>query len=76
MIYFVENTEETLVEGLAKLLRDDVWMLYRLLENMISDREPYFVVELTKKLNKMLEIKTKLSTVFYSQTDGQIEHMN
>ena len=35
-----------------------------------------FSAEMTKKLNAMLEIKTKLSTVFHSQTDGQIERMN
>ena len=42
----------------------------------MSDRGPQFVVELTKELNWMLEIKIKLSTAFYSQTDGQIEQMN
>jgi len=31
------------------------------------------MAELTKKLNKMLGIKTKLSTVFHPQTDGQTE---
>ena len=33
-------------------------------------------MELTKKLNRMLGIRTKLSTVFHPQTDGQTEHMN
>ena len=36
------------------------------------DREPQSVAELTKKLNKMLGIKTKLSTLFYLQIDGQM----
>jgi len=31
---------------------------------------------LIKELNKMLEIKTKLLTAFYLQTDGQIERIN
>ena len=43
---------------------------------MISDRGPKFTVKLTKKLNKMLGIETNLSTVFYLQTDGQIERIN
>ena len=42
----------------------------------MSDRGPQFAVELTKELNRMLGIKTKLSTVFYSQMDGQTECMN
>jgi len=34
------------------------------------------VAELTKELNRMLEIETRLSTVFYPQTDGQTEQIN
>jgi len=37
------------------------------------DREPQFAAELTKELNKMLGIKTRLLTVFHLQTDGQTE---
>ena len=43
---------------------------------MVSDRGPQFAVELTKELNRMLGIKTKLSTAFYPQTDRQTECMN
>jgi len=42
----------------------------------VSDRGPQFAAELTKELNKMLGIKTKLSTAFHPQTDGQTERMN
>ena len=42
----------------------------------MSNRRPQFVAELTKELNRMLGIKTKLSTVFHPQTDGQTERMN
>ena len=40
------------------------------------DRGPQFAAELTKKLNQMLEIKTKLSMAFHLQTNGQTERMN
>ena len=40
------------------------------------DRRPQFAAELTKELNKMLGIETRLSTAFYPQTDGQTEQMN
>ena len=76
MTHFVATTEETLAEGLIRLFRDNVWKLHGLLESIISDREPQFVVEMTKKLNSMLEIKMKLSTAFHPQTDGQTERMN
>ena len=74
--YFVATTEETLVEGLARLLQDNVWKLHRLPESVVSDRGPQFVAELTRELNRMLGIKTKLSMAFHPQTDGQTERMN
>ena len=76
MTYFVMTTEGTSEEGLARLFRDNVWKLHGLLESMISDRGPQFTVELTKELNRMLGIETKLSTSFHPQTDGQTERMN
>jgi len=42
----------------------------------VSDRGPQFAAELTKELNNILEIETKLSTLFHSQTDGQMGRMN
>jgi len=76
MTHFVVTTEGTLAEGLARLLRDNVWKLHGLPESVVLDRGSQFVAELTKELNRMLGIKTKLSMVFYPQTDGQTERMN
>jgi len=76
MIYFVATTEGTSAEGLARLFRDNVWKLHGLLESVVSDRRPQFVAKLTKELNRMLEIRTKLSTAFHPQTDGHTERMN
>ena len=74
--HFVATTKGTSVEGLARLFRDNVWKLHRLPESVVSDRGPQFAAELTKELNRMLEIRTKLSTAFHPQTDGQTERMN
>ena len=71
MTHFVATTE-----GLARLFQDNVWKLHGLPESVVSDRGPQFAAELTKELNRMLGIKTKLSTVFHSQTDGQTERIN
>jgi len=68
--YFVATTEETLVEELERLFRNNIWKLHMLPKSIVLDRGPQFVAEIIKKLNKMLEIETKLSTAFYSQTDG------
>ena len=76
MTHFVAMTEGTSAEGLARLFRNNVWKLHGLLESMVSDRGPQFAAELTKELNRMLGIKTKLSTTFHPQIDGQTERMN
>ena len=65
MTYFVTMTEGTLAEGLARLFRDNMWKLHGLLESVVSDRGPQFAAKLIRELNRMLGIKTKLSTVFY-----------
>ena len=76
MTHFVATTERMSAEGLARLFWDNVWKLHGLLESVVSDRRPQFTAELTKELNRMLGIKTKLSTAFYPQTDGQTERIN
>jgi len=76
MMHFVATTEETSAEGLARLFRDNMWKLHGLPESVVSDRGPQFAAELTKELNRMLGIETRLSTAFHPQTDGQTERMN
>jgi len=71
MTHFVAMMEGTMAEGLARLFRDKVWRLHSLPESVVSDRGPQFAAELTKELNRMLGIQTKLSTAFHLQTDGQ-----
>jgi len=76
MVHFIPTTEKTLAEGLARLFRDNVWKLYGLPKSIISDRRLQFTAELMQELNEMLGIKSKLSTAFHPQTDGQIERVN
>jgi len=74
--HFVATTEGTSAEGLARLFRDNVWKLHGLPESVVSDRGPQFAAELTKELNRMLGIETKLSTAFHPQMDRKTERMN
>ena len=76
MSHFVAITEKTTAEGLVRLFRDNVWKLHGLPESVILDREPQFAVGLTRELNKMLGIETKLSTAYHPETNGQTERMN
>ena len=76
MTHFVATIEETLAEGLVRLFRDNVWKLHGLPKSVVLNRGPQFAAELTKKLNRMLGIETRLSTAFHPQTDGQTEWIN
>jgi len=66
--HFVATTEDTMV--------DNIWTLHRLLESIISDKELQFAVKLTKELNNMLGIKTRLLIAFNPQIDRQTEYIN
>ena len=76
MVHFIPTTEKTSAERLARLFRDNMWKLHGLPEIIISDRGPQFAAGLMQELNEMLGIKSKLSTAFHPQTDGQTERMN
>ena len=66
----------TSAKELARLFKDNMWKLHRLLESVVSDRGPQFAVRLTKELNRILRIEMKLSMVFHPQTNRQMEWMN
>ena len=73
MTYFVATIEGILAEDIVRLFRDNVWKLHGLPKSIVLDRGPQFAAELTKELNKMLEIEMRLLTVFYPQIDRQTE---
>src|ERR1700677_5095486 len=74
--HFIPCTNETSTLGLATLFHDNVWKLHGLPDDIVSDRGPNFTSALMKELNKLLGIKTKLSTAYHPQTDGQTERIN
>ncbi len=63
-------------KGLARLFRNNVWRLHGLPESVVLDRGLQQAADLTKELNKMLGIQTKLLTAFHPQTNGQTKQMN
>ena len=65
MAHFVPTIEKTLIEGVARLFRDNVWKLHSLPESIIIDRGVQFAVGMMKELNQILGIDTRLSTVYY-----------
>jgi len=76
MSHFMAMTEKTMAKELARLFRDNVWKLHGLPKSVISDRRLQFVAGLTRELNKMLGIETKLSTAYHPEIDSQMERTN
>jgi len=76
MVHFIPTTEKTSAEGLARLFRDNVWKLHGLPKSIVSDRGLQFIAGIIWELNRMLGIKSKLSTAFHPQTNGQTERVN
>ena len=76
ILHFIVMIEKITAERLVRLFRNNMQKLHGLPESVILDRGSQFAIWLMKKLNKMLEIKIKLLTAFYSQTDGQTKRTN
>ena len=76
MVHFISTIEKMLAEGLVRLFRDNVWKLHGLPESIILDRGPQFTAGLIRELNRILGIKSKISTAFHPQIDGQMERVN
>lgn len=74
--HFIETNEAISLTGLASIYQKNVWKLHGLPLTIISDRGPIFASNLMKELNKSIGIKTKLSTAYHLQTDGQTKRVN
>ena len=75
-MHAIPTTAEVDALGLARLYRDHVWKHHGIPEEIISDRGPQFASTFTKELNRLLGIRTSLSTAYHPQTDGQTERVN
>jgi len=76
MAHFIPTTEKTSAAGLVRLFRGNVWKVHGLPESIISDRGMQFAAGMIRELNERLGIRTKLSTAYHPQTDGQTEQVN
>src|SRR6201999_3980084 len=75
-IHIAPTTKDVDSVGMARLCRDHVWKHHGLPDQIISDRGSQYVSDFTQELNRMLGIKTSLSTAFHPETDGQTERVN
>jgi len=61
------------VSDVAAIYINEIWRLYSLPKHITSNHEPQFTSKFLKVINKSLGINLRLSTAYYSQTDGLAE---
>lgn len=75
-IILIPCTKEETSMTTAQLYHDHVYRRYGILRAMISDRGPQFASQVFQELCERLGIRSRLSTAYHPQTDGQTERMN
>ena len=76
MIRLKATTMNISLEGIAKIYRDKIWKLHKVPRRILSDRRLQFASKFMEEFTKVLGTKRQLLTVYYPQTDGQMERIN
>ena len=74
--YFIPWREKTTAEQLSYLFERHIVSHHGLPDDITSDRGSLFTSKFWDALMKRLDVKSKLSTAFHPQTDGQTERLN
>ena len=60
----------------ARLYIHYVYRIYGLLDTIVSNHRPQFILAFQNEFTRILSIRLKLSIAYYPQTDGQTEIVN
>jgi len=63
-------------EGAGEILLNQLYKRFGLPDSIISDRDPRFTARSFQELQKLLGVKSKLTTAFHPQSDGTTERFN
>ena len=74
--YFLPYREASTAEELTYTFLRRIIANHGIPKEMISDRDKLFTSKFWQALTAKIGTRTKLSTAFYPQTDGQTERMN
>ena len=74
--HFISMVTTISAAGAAHLFLTHVWKHHGLPRKVVSDRGPQFVVEFTRELYLLLEIKLAATTAYHLQGYGQMEQVN
>lgn len=73
---FTPCTKKIDALGTAEALHQHVYKRFGLMDSLISDRGPQFASHAFKELLRIIGMKSKLSTAYHPQTDGETERTN
>lgn len=77
MAHFIPlKVEGKKTDDLIKIFAKEYWRLHGVPLDIISDRDSRFTAHLWKDFLKLVGIKSRMSTAFHPQTDGQTERLN
>jgi hypothetical protein len=76
MTRFVATTTDVSARETARLFLDEVFRVFGMPHELITDRDPRFTGKFFAELCRLLGIKQCLSTAYHPQSDGQTERMN
>jgi hypothetical protein len=76
MALFIPHLTTATAEDTAHSLLRELIPLFGLPETIVSDRDKIFSSKLWQALTKALGVKSRLSTAYHPQTDGQTERTN
>jgi hypothetical protein len=76
MTRFVPTRTDVDAKGTAHLFLQEVFRVFGMPQEIITDRDPRFTGKFFAELCKLLGVKQCLSTAYHPQSDGQTERMN
>jgi hypothetical protein len=76
MAHFAPTSSNVTVEQTADLYLRHVFKNHGLPKDIVSNWEIQFVSKFIRKLLELLDIKRNRSTIYHSESDGQMESVN
>ena len=76
MEHWIPLPTNTTATDLAKVFLKEIWKHYGLPTDIVSDRDAKITSHFWQALMDLLGVRTKLSTAFHPETDGQTERVN
>ena len=76
IVHIIPLKQTYRVREIVEIVFENIYKLYRLLNYIVSNQDSLFTSTFWKRLHNLISIKLKLSSTYYSQTNGSTKRMN